>query len=127
MPTLPPSQGEVAASGLRNPAPPPMPPAMPTMPIAGDKQRINSEALIAQVRDALVRRPRAKGNWVQAFALCDREGRGVLDVQDFVAFLGNLDLGLGSRESMAVADYLKTGTGPGCVTLGDFHKALCAS
>lgn len=122
LPPPPPAQSEV--NGLRNIVLPPRPPAGP---VVGDNQRIDSETLIAHVREALVRRPRAKGNWVQAFALCDREGKGVLDVQDFVAFLGNLDLGLGSRESMAVADYLKTGSGTGCVTLGDFHKALCAN
>eukprot|EP00435_Cladocopium_sp_Y103_P060724 s896_g22.t1 len=64
------------------------------------------QVVLARARGALLRRPRAKGNWVQAFARHDTTGLGELSVEQFALFLQSLSVGLSLREVMLAADKL---------------------
>lgn len=54
--------------------------------------------ILARARQTLLRRPRAKGNWVQAFARHDTTGLGELSPEQFATFLQSLSVGLSLRE-----------------------------
>merc|ERR1712232_1321424 len=77
---------------------------------------------LARLRGALLRRPRSRGNWVQAFALHDTHGRGVLQCTEFEEFLESLALGVSRDEVVAVTECL---AGQQCaVSLGGFSEAI---
>eukprot|EP00913_Durusdinium_trenchii_P012779 g11997.t1 len=57
------------------------------------------QVVLARARGALLRRPRAKGNWVQAFARHDTTGLGELSVEQFAFFLQSLSVGLSLHEA----------------------------
>lgn len=56
------------------------------------------QVILARARQTLLRRPRAKGNWVQAFARHDTTGLGELSPEQFATFLQSLSVGLSLRE-----------------------------
>jgi len=64
------------------------------------------QVILARARGALLRRPRAKGNWVQAFARHDTTGLGELSVDQFALFLQSLSVGLSFREVDAIVTCL---------------------
>lgn len=64
------------------------------------------QVVLARARGALLRRPRAKGNWVQAFARHDTTGLGELSVDQFALFLQSLSVGLSLREVDAIVTCL---------------------
>lgn len=64
------------------------------------------QVVLARARGALLRRPRAKGNWVQAFARHDTTGLGELSVEQFALFLQSLSVGLSLREVDAIVTCL---------------------
>eukprot|EP00930_Biecheleria_cincta_P059821 TRINITY_DN45543_c0_g1_i1.p1 TRINITY_DN45543_c0_g1~~TRINITY_DN45543_c0_g1_i1.p1 ORF type:complete len:655 (-),score=107.13 TRINITY_DN45543_c0_g1_i1:8-1948(-) len=66
----------------------------------------DAQVLLSRARGALLRRPRAKGNWVQAFARHDTTGLGELSRDQFSAFLQSLSLGLSSQEVELLANQL---------------------
>jgi len=80
------------------------------------------QVLLARARGVLLRRPRALGNWVQAFALHDPSGQGVLGCAEFAAFLDSLSLGFSRREVFMVAECLLRENGT--VSLGSFSEAI---
>ncbi|CAE7191003.1 unnamed protein product, partial [Symbiodinium pilosum] len=57
------------------------------------------QVVLARARQTLLRRPRAKGNWVQAFARHDTTGLGELSPEQFATFLQSLSVGLSLREA----------------------------
>jgi len=81
-----------------------------------------TRALLARVRNTLLRRPRALGNWVQAFAHHDTTGQGMLAANEFAAFLESLSVGLSRREAFMVTECLVGSNG--MVSLGCFSDAL---
>ncbi|CAK9024973.1 unnamed protein product [Durusdinium trenchii] len=64
------------------------------------------QVVLARARGALLRRPRAKGNWVQAFARHDTTGLGELSVEQFAFFLQSLSVGLSLHEVDAIVTCL---------------------
>jgi len=93
---------------------------MPATPWA--EAGYETQVLLARARGALLRRPRARGNWVQAFALHDVTGNGLLGCAEFAAFLQSLSLGLSRREAFMVTECLLGETRT--VSLGGFSEAI---
>jgi len=81
------------------------------------------KVLLCRIRSALLRRRR--GNWVQAFALHDTTGHGVLGREEFSSFLTSLGLGLSFREVQIVTENLSGAEE--CVSLGLFSEAITHS
>jgi len=81
-----------------------------------------TQVLLTRVRSTLLRRPRARGNWVQAFALHDTTGQGLLSCGECAAFLESLSLGLSRSEVWTVAKCLAGDRGQ--VSLGCFSEAV---
>lgn len=79
------------------------------------------QILLARARGALMRRPRSRGNWVQAFALHDTVGRGSLSRDAFIAFVEYLALGFSRQEVLALASSIAN---KGEVSLSGFSDAL---
>jgi len=82
-----------------------------------------AQVLLVRARGALLRRPRARGNWVMAFARHDTTGQGFLDCSQFQKVLSSLSLGMSAQEIALLANSL---AGPGMpgVSLGAFSEAI---
>ena len=63
------------------------------------------QALLSRVRDQLMSR---RLNWLQAFAIFDRRGDGVLTMDDFGAAIASLNVGLSQAEVDEVTGQLCT-------------------
>jgi len=144
-PASPPPHGtaelfRAAAPALRKPAPPPGRPlaASRTLRATGDAslrsrtpgdddtdaQQLHEVAvLLYKIRNSLLRRRR--GNWVQAFALHDTTGHGVLGRQQFESFLISLGLCLSLHEVQLVTASL-VGV-HSTVSLAHFSEAMHSS
>merc|ERR1712232_820197 len=82
------------------------------------------QVLLARIRRLLLKRSRSQGNWVSAFAQHDTTGRGVLNHEQFEAFLASLVSGLSRYEIRLVAERLTRGEPGATITLGCFSDAL---
>merc|ERR1712216_982722 len=89
----------------------------------GEDASLDVKVALHRARSALLRRPRARGNWVQAFALHDSTGQGLLGRSEFEAFMASLDLKLSRREISSLAEHLLTRRGR-AISLGDFSDAM---
>lgn len=94
----------------------------PSVAAPGVDMTYTSQVLLSRVRSSLLRRPRGRSNWVQAFALHDVTGRGMLGSAEFMSFLESLSLGLTRHEVCALSEHL-TGD-KGSISLGGFNEAV---
>eukprot|EP00929_Paragymnodinium_shiwhaense_P036890 TRINITY_DN19721_c0_g1_i2.p1 TRINITY_DN19721_c0_g1~~TRINITY_DN19721_c0_g1_i2.p1 ORF type:complete len:721 (-),score=196.52 TRINITY_DN19721_c0_g1_i2:149-2311(-) len=125
-----PPPGAVSTSPALSRAPPPAPQGQPGVggglaaPLPAWLEASSGlQVVLARIRSALLRRPRARGNWVQAFALHDTTGQGFLGPREFEKFLEFLEVGLSRCELTGVAACL-TRRGSCTVSLGGFSDAM---